>query len=48
MHAHYRYQFFLQLRRDIVQRRLPVNYDLAAELASYAVQCESHVFNMVA
>ena len=36
----YSYQFFLQVKRDIVQGRLPVNYELAAELAAYAVQCE--------
>ena len=36
----YRYQFFLQIKHDIVQGRLPVNYELAAELAAYAVQCE--------
>ena len=36
----FRYQFFLQLKRDILQGRLPVSFDLSAELAAYAVQCE--------
>ncbi|KAK2159671.1 hypothetical protein LSH36_148g02077 [Paralvinella palmiformis] len=35
-----RYQFFLQLKRDILQGRLPVSFDLSAELAAYAVQSE--------
>ncbi|KAI0222099.1 Band 4.1-like protein 4A [Lamellibrachia satsuma] len=35
-----RYQFFLQVKRDILQGRLPVPFDLAAELCAYAVQSE--------
>jgi len=42
------YQFFLQVKHDIVQGRLPVNYELAAELAAYAVQCEFLLFNVIA
>ena len=45
--AMYRYQFFLQIKRDIVQGRLPVSYELAAELAAYAVQCEFLCLNRV-
>jgi len=36
----YRYQFFLQAKRDIAEGRLPVDLELAAELAAYAVQCK--------
>jgi len=39
-----RYQFFLQIKRDIILGRLPVSYELAAELAAYAVQCEFTTF----
>ncbi|XP_073993943.1 band 4.1-like protein 4A [Rhodnius prolixus] len=35
-----RYQFFLQLKQDILQGRLPVPMDLAAELGAYLVQSE--------
>ena len=35
-----RYQFFLQVKRDILQGRLPVPFDLASELCAYAVQCK--------
>ncbi|XP_069181062.1 uncharacterized protein [Procambarus clarkii] len=35
-----RYQFFLQVKQDILQGRLPISQDLAAELGSYAVQSE--------
>lgn len=35
-----RYQFFLQVKQDILQGRLPVTFDLAAELGSYVVQSE--------
>lgn len=35
-----RYQFFLQVKQDILQGRLPISQELAAELGSYAVQCE--------
>jgi len=38
------YQFFLQVKHDIVQGYLPVGHELAAELAAYAVQCESQFF----
>ena len=34
------YQFFLQTKRDITEGRLPVDSQLAAELAAYAVQCK--------
>lgn len=35
-----RYQFFLQIKQDILQGRLPVSFDLAAELGAYVVQCK--------
>ncbi|KYQ55467.1 Band 4.1-like protein 4A [Trachymyrmex zeteki] len=35
-----RYQFFLQIKQDILQGRLPVSFDLAAELGAYVVQSE--------
>ncbi|ELU08553.1 hypothetical protein CAPTEDRAFT_162087, partial [Capitella teleta] len=35
-----RYQFFLQVKRDILQGRLPLAYELATELAAFAVQSE--------
>jgi hypothetical protein len=38
--VYFRYQFFLQVKQDILQGRLPVTFDLAAELGSYVVQCK--------
>ncbi|KAL0279594.1 UNVERIFIED_CONTAM: hypothetical protein PYX00_001113 [Menopon gallinae] len=35
-----RYQFFLQVKQDILQGRLPISFDVAAELGSYVVQSE--------
>ncbi|KAK3579914.1 hypothetical protein CHS0354_012454 [Potamilus streckersoni] len=35
-----RYQLFLQIKQDILQGRLPISFDDAAELFSYAVQSE--------
>eukprot|EP00093_Oithona_nana_P001089 01089.XXX_3286_102_1 [CDS] Oithona nana genome sequencing. len=35
-----RYQFFLQVKQDVLQGRLPVNPDLAVELAALALQSE--------
>ncbi|KAK6630538.1 hypothetical protein RUM43_014523 [Polyplax serrata] len=35
-----RYQFFLQVRQDILQGRLPVSFETAAELGAYAIQSE--------
>lgn len=40
----FRYQFFLQVKQDILQGRLPVSFDLAAELGAYVVQCEQFFF----
>ncbi|KAK6624924.1 hypothetical protein RUM44_011788 [Polyplax serrata] len=34
------YQFFLQVRQDILQGRLPVSFETAAELGAYAIQCK--------
>jgi hypothetical protein len=36
----FRYQFFLQVKEDILQGRLPVSQELAIELAALALQCE--------
>ncbi|CAB3369551.1 Hypothetical predicted protein [Cloeon dipterum] len=35
-----RYQFFLQVKQDILQGRLPVTFDLATELGAYVIQSE--------
>jgi hypothetical protein len=35
-----RYQFFLQLKLDVVQGRMPVAHEMAVELAGFALQCE--------
>ncbi|KAK3097338.1 hypothetical protein FSP39_008795 [Pinctada imbricata] len=35
-----RYQFYLQIKRDILHGRLPVTFDEAAELFAFAVQAE--------
>lgn len=35
-----RYQFFLQLKQDVLQGRLPVTFDLASQLGAYVVQCK--------
>ncbi|XP_076340889.1 band 4.1-like protein 4 [Tachypleus tridentatus] len=35
-----RYQIFLQVKQDILNGRLPVSFDLAAELFAYALQSE--------
>ena len=35
-----RYQFFLQVKQDVLQGRLPVPHDLAVELAALALQCK--------
>ncbi|XP_028038993.1 band 4.1-like protein 4 isoform X2 [Bombyx mandarina] len=35
-----RYQLFLQLKQDVLRGRLPVNFDLAAELSAYVLQSE--------
>lgn len=35
-----RYQFFLQVKQDVYQGRLPLSFDLAAELFAYAIQSE--------
>uniref|UniRef100_A0A8D8QFX7 Erythrocyte membrane protein band 4.1-like 4A n=1 Tax=Cacopsylla melanoneura TaxID=428564 RepID=A0A8D8QFX7_9HEMI len=35
-----RYQFFLQVKQDILQGRLPVSFELGAELGAHVVQSE--------
>ncbi|CAG0894157.1 unnamed protein product [Darwinula stevensoni] len=34
------YQFFLQVKQDILQGRLPIPFDLSVELGAYAIQSE--------
>lgn len=41
---HFRYQFFLQVKQDILQGRLPAPFELLAELGAYAVQCKLDFF----
>lgn len=36
----FRYQLFLQVKQDVLQGRLPVSFELAAELGAYIVQCK--------
>lgn len=36
----FRYQFFLQVKQDVLQGRLPVAFEMAAELGGYIVQCK--------
>ena len=38
-----RYQFFLQVKLDILQGRLPVPKDLSIELAALALQCKCQI-----
>ena len=40
----HRYQFFLQLKQDILQSRLPVPSELSAELFALVIQCKSFFF----
>ncbi|XP_063616753.1 band 4.1-like protein 4 [Cydia splendana] len=35
-----RYQLFLQVKQDVLRGRLPVNFDLASELAAFVLQSE--------
>lgn len=44
-----RYQFYLQLKQDVLQGRLPVAFDLAAQLGAFVVQCKytPHFFSFV-
>lgn len=35
-----RYQFYLQLKQDVLQGRVPVTFDLASQLGAYVVQCK--------
>lgn len=36
----FRYQLFLQVKQDVLQGRLPISFELAAELGAYIVQCK--------
>ena len=38
-----RYQFYLQIRRDILQGRLQLPASTACLIASYTVQCKSQI-----
>ena len=35
-----RYQFYLQLKQDVMQGRLPVTFECQAQLGAYVVQCK--------
>ena len=35
-----RYQFFLQLKRDVLHGKLPCPFEVAVQLAGFALQCE--------
>lgn len=35
-----RYQFFLQLKQDVVEGRLPCPHQIVVQLAALALQCE--------
>ena len=39
-----RYQFFLQVKLDILQGRLPVTQELSVDLAALALQCKSQMY----
>lgn len=39
-----RYQFFLQIKQDIQQSRLPVTNELAEQLLAYIIQCKFLMF----
>lgn len=39
-----RYQFFLQIKQDIQQSRLPVTNELAAQLLAFIIQCKRFDF----
>ena len=41
-----RYQFFLQVKLDILQGRLPVSQELSVDLAALALQCKYHRNNI--
>lgn len=44
LHEEYtRYQFYLQIKRDIFRGKLPVGLNTACLLASYTVQCEYYI-----
>lgn len=36
----HRYQFFLQVKQDVVLGRLPVSSTVACELAAFVLQCK--------
>ena len=42
-----RYQFYLQVKLDILQGRLPVQEELSTELAALALQCKLCVTGMI-
>lgn len=37
-----RYQFFLQLKQDIVTGKLPCPFEVAVQLAGFALQCKQN------
>ncbi|KIH51757.1 FERM central domain protein, partial [Ancylostoma duodenale] len=40
----FRYQFFLQLKQDVLSGRLPCSKEVGVELAAYALQCEYNMY----
>lgn len=42
-----RYQLFLQVKQDVLQGRLPVSFELAAELGAYVVQCKYNTYQLI-
>ena len=40
----FRYQFFLQLKRDVLNGRIPLAFDALVELCSLVVQCKLYCF----
>ena len=41
MFSCFRYQVFLQVKRDVLQGRLPLSFEIASDLSALAVQCKS-------
>ncbi len=44
---HFRYQFFLQLKQDILQERLECPYETAVQLSALALQCKFKVTSVI-
>jgi FERM central domain len=42
-----RYQLYLQVKQDVLQGRLPVAFELAAELGAYVVQGKKKKYSVI-